>query len=118
GKQAPLVSEYSANLGLQYRRPIQDALSMFVRTDLEAIGPTWFYPDNVTERDPVQLVNVRLGLDGGAWSATLWAKNLTDEEYNAEWSPGPQFFPSPGYTNNFVFKALPRRWGIDLTYRF
>ena len=118
GNQAPLVSEYSANLGLQYRRPVRDELSVFVRTDLEAIGPTWFYPDNFTERDPVELVNMRLGVEGGAWSATVWAKNLTDEEYNAEWSPGPQFFPSPGYTNNFVFKALPRRWGVDLTYRF
>lgn len=118
GNQAPLVSEYSANLGLQYRRPLGDTLNLLVRTDLEAIGPTWFYPDNATERDPVELLNMRLGLEGGRWSATLWAKNLTDEVYNAEWSPGPQFFPNPGYTNNFVFKALPRRWGVDLTYRF
>lgn len=118
GNQAPLVSEYSANLGLQYRRDLLTNLSAFVRTDIEAIGPTWFYPDNYTKRDPVELVNVRLGLEGTAWSATLWAKNLTDEEYNAEWSPGPQFFPNPGYTNNFVFKALPRRWGVDVTYRF
>jgi hypothetical protein len=28
------------------------------------------------------------------------------------------FFPNPGYTNNFVFKGLPRRWGVDLSYRF
>jgi hypothetical protein len=47
-----------------------------------------------------------------------WSKNLTDEDYNAEWSPGPQFFPNPGYTNNFVFKAQPLVWGVDLTYRF
>jgi iron complex outermembrane receptor protein len=118
GNQAPLVSEYSANLGLQYRRPIVGELSLLGRADLEAIGPTWFYPDNFTQRDPVELVNVRLGLEGDAWSAMLWAKNLTDEEYNAEWSPGPQFFPNPGYSNNFVFKALPRRWGVDVTYRF
>jgi iron complex outermembrane receptor protein len=118
GNQAPLVSEYSANLGLQYRRAMHGDLSAFVRTDVEVIGPTWFYPDNFTKRDPVELVNLRLGLEGGPWSATVWAKNLTDEEYNAEWSPGPQFFPNPGYTNNFVFKALPRRWGVDVTYRF
>ena len=85
---------------------------------IEAIGPTWFYPDKFTERDPVELVNARIGIESESWSATVWAKNLTDEEYNAEWSPGPQFFPNPGYTNNFVFKALPRRWGVDLTYRF
>jgi iron complex outermembrane recepter protein len=118
GNQAPLVSEYSANLGLQYRRDMHDGLSTFIRTDVEAIGPTWFYPDNFTKRDSLELLNLRLGFEGKAWSATAWAKNLTNKKYNAEWSPGPQFFPNPGYTNNFVFKALPRRWGIDLTYRF
>ena len=117
GNQAPLVSEYSVNLGLQYRRSL-GAVDGFIRTDIEALGPTWFYPDNFTERDPLELINLRVGVAGGAWSATAWVKNLTDEEYNAEWSPGPQFFPNPGYTNNFVFKALPRRWGVDLTYRF
>jgi iron complex outermembrane receptor protein len=120
GNQAPLVSEYSVNLGLQYRRDLAAAqgLSGFVRADIEAIGPTWFYPDNVTERDPLELINLRAGIENDSWSATVWIKNATDEEYNAEWSPGPQFFPNPGYTNNFVFKALPRRWGVDLAYRF
>ncbi|HEY6644348.1 TonB-dependent receptor [Povalibacter sp.] len=120
GKQAPLVSEYSVNVGLQYRRNLSafDNGSFFVRADYDLTGPTWFYPDNFTERDKVSLVNLRAGIDTGSWSFTAWAKNLTDEEYNAEWSPGPQFFPNPGYTNNFVFKALPRRWGVDVSYRF
>ena len=108
----------TANVGLQYRHSLRSELSAFVRSDVEVIGPTWFYPDNFTERDPVTLLNVRLGMDGKSWSATVWAKNLTDEQYNAEWSPGPMFFPNPGYTNNFVFKAMPRRWGVDLNYRF
>ena len=118
GKEAPLVSRYTANVGLQYRHSLRSELSAFVRSDVEVIGPTWFYPDNFTERDPVTLLNVRLGMDGKSWSATVWAKNLTDNKYNAEWSPGPMFFPNPGYTNNFVFKAMPRRWGVDLNYRF
>ncbi len=120
GNQAPLVSEYSANLGLAYRQEMAafGGASAFVRADLDVTGPTWFYPDNFTERDTVNVLNLRVGLDGESWSVTAWAKNLTDEDYNAEWSPGPQFFPNPGYTNNFVFKALPRRWGVDLAYRF
>ena len=120
GNQAPLVSEYSVNLGLAYRQELAafGGASLFVRTDLDVTGPTWFYPDNFTERDTVSLVNLRVGLDSKSWSVTAWAKNLTDEDYTAEWSPGPQFFPNPGYTNNFVFKALPRRWGVDLAYRF
>ena len=111
------MSEYSVNLGLQYRRAM-GAVEGFIRTDIEAIGPTWFYPDNFTERDSLELVNLRVGVEGKAWSATAWMKNLTDEEYNSEWSPGPQSFPNTGYTNNFVFKALPQRWGVDLAYRF
>ena len=120
GNQAPLVSKYSVNLGLQYRRQLAafDAATAFIRTDLDVTGPTWFYPDNFTERDTVTLLNLRLGLENGPWAITAWAKNLTDEDYNAEWSPGPQFFPNPGYSNNFVFKALPRRWGVDVSYRF
>lgn len=120
GNQAPLVSEYSVNLGLQFRHDLAtwSGASMFARADLDVTGPTWFYPDNFTKRDTVSLVNLRAGLENDAWSFTAWMRNLTDEEYNTEWSPGPMFFPNPGYTNNFVFKALPRRWGVDVAYRF
>jgi len=119
GNQAPLVSKYTVNLGAQYRRALgSGGLAFVVRPDYEIIGDTWFYPDNFTVRDPVHLLNLRLGLESDRWSVTAWARNLTDETYNAEWSPGPQFFPNPGYSNNFVFKAQPRTWGADLTYRF
>jgi iron complex outermembrane receptor protein len=120
GNQAPLVSKYTVNLGAQYRRFIggpQD-LDFFIRPDFQIIGDTWFYPDNFTVRDPVNLLNLRVGLGNDRWTLTGWVRNLTDEIYNAEWSPGPQFFPNPGYSNNFVFKAQPRVWGAELTYRF
>jgi iron complex outermembrane receptor protein len=119
GNQAPLVSEYTVNLGLQYRRALGGGgLSGVFRTDFQILGPTYWYPDNFTVRDPVDLLNLRLGVENDHWSFTAWMKNALDEEYNAEWSPGPQFFPNPGYTNNFVFKALPRQWGVDVVYRF
>ena len=89
-----------------------------LRPDFQIIGDTWWYPDNFTKREPVELLNVRAGIETDNWSLVAWSKNLLDEEYNAEWSPGPQFFPSPGYTNNFVFKAVPMTWGVDFTYRF
>jgi hypothetical protein len=41
------------------------------------------------------------------WSVTSWSKNLTGKKYNAEFSPG-----------GFLFKALPRRYGVDFNYRF
>jgi hypothetical protein len=93
-------------------------MSAFVRSDIQVIGPTWFYPDNFTERDPVTLLNVRLGIDASPGRRPSGPRISRTTNYNAEWSPGPMFFPNPGYTNNFVFKAMPRRWGVDLNYRF
>ena len=119
GNQAPLVSEYTINVGALWRVPLGGSdWDFFIRPDYQIIGPTWFYPDNFTERDTVNLLNLRAGIETDSWSLVAWSRNLTDEEYNAEWSPGPMFFPSPGYTNNFVFKAQPQVWGVDLTYRF
>jgi iron complex outermembrane receptor protein len=119
GNQAPLVSKYTGNIGVQYRHALTSGgLQGVIRADYERIGPTYWYPDNFTVRDPVDLVNLRLGIEHDNWSLTAWAKNLTNEKYNAEWSPGPQFFPNPGESNNFVFKALPRVWGVDFVYRF
>jgi iron complex outermembrane receptor protein len=120
GNQAPLVSEYTINLGLNYRAPLpgDSGIDFFIRPDFRIVGDTWFYPDNFTKRDPVELLDLRAGVGTESWTLTAWARNLTDEEYNAEWSPGPQFFPSPGYTNNFVFKAQPQVWGVDFSYRF
>ena len=119
GNQAPLVSEYTVNLGAQITGglPFGTGLTFFIRPDFQIIGDTWFYPDNFTKRDPVNLLNLRAGFGSEAWTVTAWSRNLTDEKYNAEWSPGPQFFPNPGYTNNFVFKAQPLVWGLDFTYR-
>jgi iron complex outermembrane receptor protein len=120
GNQAPLVSEYTINLGAQItgNLPVGTDLTWFIRPDFQIIGDTYWYPDNFTKRDPVNLLNLRAGFGAEAWTVTAWSRNLTDEEYNAEWSPGPQFFPNPGYTNNFVFKAQPLVWGLDFTYRF
>ncbi|HEY7753930.1 MAG TPA: TonB-dependent receptor [Steroidobacteraceae bacterium] len=119
GNQAPLVSEYTINLGAMWRAPLGGGgLELFIRPDFQVIGDTWWWPDNFTKRSPVELLNLRAGVQTENWSVIAWSRNLTDEEYNAEWSPGPQFFPNPGYTNNFVFKAQPRVWGVDFTYRF
>jgi iron complex outermembrane receptor protein len=110
GNQAPLVSKNTTNAGIQYQRPFGDAgLKLFVRADYERIGDTWWEPDNVTVRKPVNLLDLRLGIMGNAngWSVTAWERNVNDVKYNGEFSPG-----------GFVFKAKPRRWGVDFTKNF
>ncbi len=107
GNQAPLVSRTTYNLGGQYRWHLAGALDLTTRLDYQQIGRTWWEPYNVTSRDPVPLVDLRIGLEGSRWSLTAWSKNLNDHKYNQEYSPG-----------NFLFKALPRQYGLDYTYKF
>ena len=117
GEQAPLVAKYTLNLAVQYRPKLTEKLNGLLRLDYNRIGRTYFWesdPNVVTagappviSRNPVDLVDARVGVEGKDWSLIFWAKNLNNKIYNAEYSPG-----------GFAFKAEPRRWGVDLTRRF
>ena len=115
GNQAPLVSRTTINLGTQYRHPLGEDLFGIARVDFQQIGRTWWEPYNQTSRDPISLVDVRCGVDAPAWTVTAWSKNVFNRLYNAEFSPTVQ--GNPG-SSGFLFKATPRTYGIDLTYRF
>jgi iron complex outermembrane receptor protein len=116
GNQAPLVSEYTLNLGGVFRYPLElfgGNTDGVIRVDYQKIGDTWWDPGNISVRSPVDLVDVRIGFDvEDDWSLMLWAKNALDEEYNAEFSPGP----APGA--HFLFKAPPQRYGVSFIKRF
>jgi iron complex outermembrane receptor protein len=112
GQDAPLVSRYTANLGLQWVHELDVDTDVTVRTDYNRIGPTYFWEvdsavPNIITRRPVDLLNVRGTLRQGPWSLSAWAKNVTNSIYNAEYSPG-----------GFVFKALPRTFGLEATFKF
>jgi iron complex outermembrane recepter protein len=106
GNKPPLLTKDTVNAGIQYHQPLGD-LSGVLRLDYQMIGRTWWDPYNVTSRDPVNLLNLRAGLNADRWSVTAWAKNLTDKQYNAEFSTG-----------GFLWRAPPRRYGVDLTFKF
>jgi iron complex outermembrane receptor protein len=108
GNQAPLVTENTVNLGAQYRRNVgSGGLGLFARADYQRLGKTYWDPQNSTVREPVDLLDWRIGIEGESWSVVGWQRNFNDVEYNAEFSPG-----------GFVFKAKPRRWGIDFIKEF
>jgi iron complex outermembrane receptor protein len=119
GNQAPLVSRDTINAGAQYRQPLADGLSGTVRLDWQDIGRTWWEPYNITSRDPVSLVDLRLGVQAEKWTLTAWSKNLTNRIYNAEFSPGnPATATNPTGGAGFLWRAPPRRYGVDFDYRF
>jgi iron complex outermembrane recepter protein len=107
GNEAPLISRYTYNLGAQFTPEISSGINLLARADYRRVGKTWWEPFNTTARKPVDLVDARLGVNGDAWSLTAFAENLFDKKYNAEFSPG-----------GFVFKARPRRYGVEASYKF
>ena len=66
GNKPPLLTKNTVNAGAQYHQPIGDGLNGALRLDYQEIGRTWWDPYNVTSRDPVNLVNLRAGVEARA----------------------------------------------------
>lgn len=107
GNEAPLISRSTLNLGAQWTPELATGLDGFVRVDYRRTGRTWWDVQNTTVRDPVDLVDVRVGVEGDNWGLFGFAKNVFDTTYNAEFSPG-----------GFVFKARPQVYGAEASFRF
>ncbi|MGY6638354.1 MAG: TonB-dependent receptor [Erythrobacter sp.] len=107
GNKAPQVAASTINLGAQYAGPLVGRVDLLARLDYRRIGRTWWEPFNTTSRDPVDLVDGRLGIKVDGVAITAFAQNLFDKTYNAEFSPG-----------GFVFRARPRRFGVQVRYDF
>jgi iron complex outermembrane receptor protein len=77
----------------------------------------WFGTDsNIPRRfqPSMNLVNARLRVvdKNGVWVVTAWGRNLTDELHAVQFSPA-LFGPSIGRS-----WALPRTYGVDITWNF
>ncbi|MGY0314503.1 TonB-dependent receptor [Alteromonas macleodii] len=109
GNKAPYVPDTTFNTGLQYRTGISDQLDFFSRVDYQRLGGQYWDPANITKREPVDLTNLRIGIESadGVWSVVGSVNNLFDEEYNAEY-----------VTGGFAYAAAPRVWRIDVRYNF
>jgi iron complex outermembrane receptor protein len=72
-------------------------------------GETWWEPATPPRAAPINLLDMRIGVESlDNWTATFWGKNVLDEEYNTEFSPGPAF----------LWPALPARYGLEFSKRF
>lgn len=107
GNKPPLLTRNTVNAGFQVHQPLGGGANGVLRLDYQRIGRTWWDPYDLTSRDPVDLLDLRAGIEAGQWSVTAWSKNLTNKIYNEEFSPG-----------GFLWRALPRRYGLDVLYKF
>lgn len=113
GNKVPLTYGWSSNLSTQYAFQAGPA-TVTLWADYERRAANFWAIDNADRQAPVDLVNSRIAVDIGSWTATLWAKNLLDKAYTEE------FFPREfaGTATDIRYPAEPRTFGLTLKYRF
>jgi len=122
GNRTPKATPLKATLGIQYGRPLSAGLNGNIRLDLEHRSKRYWHADNVAVSDPVDLVNLRVAVSEvkDKWTASLFARNLTDAKYYADYNAskysGNRYGAGLPYDTGSV--APPREFGFDVKYRF
>jgi len=137
GNDVPQAPDETYNLGAQLDFPMGGNMNFFARVDLQHVGEMWFHAIqgeptptiwqsftnldflgdrsndfSKTKRDAYDTVNLRLGLEGEKWSATIWGRNITDEDYLEE------IIPSIEFGGSFIHPARTATYGADFSLRF
>ena len=132
GNDAPLTPDYTANLGVQYTTQL-GKLESVLRVDYARVGETNFHTVqnnqpvtifeasfanlgtanfNKTARDTYETVDVRYTLNGEGWSASIFGRNILDEEYLSEIINAPEFGGS------FIHEAPGASFGASVSVNF
>jgi iron complex outermembrane receptor protein len=137
GNDVPQAPEETYNLGAQLDIPMGSDMNFYARVDLQHVGEMWFHANqgeptptiwqafptldflgdrsndfSKTKRDAYDTINLRIGLEGERWSATVWGRNITDEEYLEE------IIPSIEFGGSFIHPARLATYGADFSFRF
>lgn len=141
GNKSPYTPDYTINLGSVQEVPVGDRVKLLFRADYRITGPTWFHTVQdqtkatifsallpisalqlpaavgnadytIARRKAFGVLDLRLGLEGERWKATLFATNALDEKYLNEVIPAIEFGGS------FISPGARRLYGLELGYKF
>ncbi|MEJ0042294.1 MAG: TonB-dependent receptor [Rhizomicrobium sp.] len=110
GSKAPLVSDYTLNVGLQYEHPLWEGVKGMIRFDDNLVGPTTFVipvpaagePTPIA-RDPLNLASLRIGIEAEDWRVTRMVQEPVRQALQ----------------HRILDRRLPlQRRAVDLGYRF
>lgn len=107
------VPESTASLALSYDKTLSSGAELNGRVSASYTG-SYFYDDpNLLEQDAYTLIDANLAFTApsGEWTAAIWGRNLTNEEYSV-WGS------SLGALGQNLFPAAPLSWGGRVTVRY
>ena len=115
GRDQAHAPSYQYAVAAQYA--ITDALS--VRLEAEGKDEFYFSDSHSEKSDSYDLLNARINYDAGQWSASLWGRNLTDEDYAVRGFGGFGNNPQNFYeTEKYIQLGEPRVIGVSGRYNF
>jgi iron complex outermembrane receptor protein len=106
------MSRWQWNVGVAGDGELSETLEWFGRVDVVGQSSQFASEINVATIEPRTLVNVRVGIGGDRWSASIWAKNLFDKKYVSN-----AFFIANPFQSDYV-PTLGNRQRIGATLSF
>ena len=114
GNKTPKTTDWSLNVALQYNRAISADMEGMFRVDFEHRGDKNWQVDNVAVQEPVDLLNLRAGIEFRQFGIYFWGKNLTDEEYYNDFNS----IEFTGLDVDIGYLAPPLSYGVEASFRF
>ncbi|MBU2980013.1 TonB-dependent receptor [Alteromonas sp. C1M14] len=102
------------NVGIEYSNYYNDEYEYFVRADLVGQSDQYVSELNLATIPSRALLNLRAGINNENWSAELWVKNATDEEYVSN----AFYIPSAFFVSYVPTWGNLRRMGVTVKYNF
>ena len=97
--------------GLEYRDPS----GWYARLDSSALDSFYYYTSDAQTSRSYHIENVRVGYQRGAFTASLWVRNLFSERYAQQgfyFGLIPPNFPN----QSFLQLGDPRQVGVTVSY--
>jgi iron complex outermembrane recepter protein len=115
GDRVQDIPEITLASSLAYRHGISDSLTLIGRVDNNYVGSRIDTTAQANYLPPYDLTNIRLGVEGGNWSSTLFVNNVTNK---LAFLTNAIAINVNSPTFNRTAVQQPRTFGIDLSYHF
>ncbi len=116
GNRLVNMPSMTAGLAAQYRWQLEALpYTAFVRGEYHYVGDHYFDPENRLKQAGYGLVNLKAGLENERFSATVFVRNLFDQDYRAY---GYRDFQGSALATDIAVAGEPRMIGLTLKARY
>lgn len=114
GNKTPKSTEWTLNAGFQFDAPISSSMNFLARVDYQHRGKKYWQVTNLDVQEPVDLVDVRIGIEGDKWGLFFSGKNIFGAKYYSDFNPTA----FSGLDTAIGFRGQPATWAIEGRIKF